>query len=67
MKHGQKLKLWAELKVGIDVHVVAANVPDGSSGLRWGWVEPSQVMVAMLNAKLVVVMEMAEMLECWVR
>ena len=26
-KHGHKLKLWAELKVGVDVHVVAANVP----------------------------------------
>ena len=26
-KHGHKLKLWAELNVGVDVHVVAANVP----------------------------------------
>ena len=26
-KHGHKLKLWAELEFGVDVHVVAANVP----------------------------------------
>ena len=32
-----------------------------------GRVEPPQMVVAMLNAKLVVVMEMVELLECWVR
>ena len=26
-KHAHKLELWAELEVGIDVHVVPANVP----------------------------------------
>ena len=26
-KHEQKLELWTELEVGVDVHVVAANVP----------------------------------------
>ena len=26
-KHGQKLELWTQLEVGVDAHVVAANVP----------------------------------------
>ena len=27
VRHGQKLELWTELEVGVDIHVVAADVP----------------------------------------